>query len=96
MNVPLLLRVVVILIFLATMIISLVAIFRKRRSYYLVGVVVWSMNVIIFTVAATLRAEEIVIISPDAFSMWASVVRIQGGIVALILAIYGLERRSIL
>ena len=87
-DISLVLRILIILLFSASAIISLYAIRKRKRSYHLWGIAIWCGHVVVFTTVALLRAVGLLTIDPNYLNMWSMAVRLHGGIVCFTTAVY--------
>ena len=87
-------RIAIVVVFSSCAIVSLYAMRKSNRySYLLLGVVLWCLNVVAYTVATGLRAEGIHDIGHEVIRTWSRLVRLHGGIVVLSMSIYYVARR---
>jgi hypothetical protein len=88
MDIGAILRILVMLLFSGSAIVSLYAVHKRRHSYHLWGIAIWCCHVVVFTFVTQLRSFGILTISPNYLNMWSMVVRLHGGLVCLTTAIY--------
>ena len=87
-NLGMALRLLIILLFSASAIISLYAIKKLKRSYHLWGIAIWCGHVVVFTIAAQWCVNGLLTIDPAYLNMWSNAVRFHGGIVCFTTAVY--------
>jgi len=91
----LLLRLLIIVLFSISTAVLLYAYLVRRWTYHLIGIAVWCVHVIVFTVFATLSASGILTIGHLWLNIWSNAVRLHGGLVVLSLAAYYATRPKI-
>lgn len=89
-------RVLVVLLFTISTLILTFAFFRRPYTYHLVGIIIWCLHVILFTVCAMLRAIGVFSVDSYVLNIWSNIVRIHGGIVMLSTGLYYVDRKDAL
>lgn len=87
-DVALVLRLLIIVLFLASAAVSLYAYKKRSGTYHLVGIAGWCIHVVIFTTLAALSVSGILTIDHLWLNLWSNTVRLHGGLVALSLAVF--------
>lgn len=94
-TVALILRFLIIALFSLSTATLLYAYIKRGQTYHLVGIAVWCIHVVVFTVFATLSVTEVLTIDHLWLNIWSNTVRMHGGLVALSLAVYYATRPKI-
>lgn len=93
--IEMMLRLTIALFFGASAIILLYAYRKQRHVPHLLGIAIWCVHVLIFTMVAAFRAIGFCGIDAYLLNLWSSVVRLHGGIMVFSTAVYYLSRRYI-
>lgn len=89
------LRLLVLVLFSISAIILGFAFFRRPFTYHLLGILIWCLHVIAFTICSTLRAAGVLPIDVHVLNMWSNVVRLHGGIVMFTTGLYYVDRKDV-
>lgn len=90
------LRLLVIILFSVSAAVLSFAYIKRPFTYHLLGIIVWCLHVILFTVCAALRSIGLCSVDPHFINMWSNVVRIHAGIVMFTTALYYVDRRELM
>ena len=88
----LILRLLIILLFSVSTAVLLYAYKKRSGTYHLIGIAVWCVHVVVFTVIAMLCVAGVLTINHLWLNMWSNTVRLHGGIVVLSLAVFYITR----
>ena len=94
--IEMMLRLTIALFFGASAIILLYAYWKQRHVSHLLGIAIWCINVLIFTMVAAFKAVGILFVESHTLNVWSNIVRLHGGIMVFSTALcYGSKRGSI-
>lgn len=89
-------RLLVIILFSASAFILFYAYKRFPLTSHLLGIFIWCIHVIIFTVMAIVSAMGILCVEPRYLNVWSNVVRVHGGIVMFTTGLYYVSRKDLI
>lgn len=92
--VEMLLRLLVALFFGFSAAILLYAYRKQRHVPHLLGIAIWCIHVVLFTMVVVFWAVGILFIEPHTLNMWSSIVRLHGGIMVFGTAVYYVSKRG--
>lgn len=81
-------RMVIIILFAVSAVVSVYAAQVRRYAYHLYGIAGWCVHIIAFTIVATLHVAGWIDINPLYLNLWSSTVRLHGGIVTFSVALH--------
>ena len=95
MDLSMVLRLLVIILFLCSAAISLFAYFKRGHPPHLLGIALWCIHVVGFTVIAMLVALDVLTINRIWLNIWSNTVRLHGGIVVFTTGIFYIFRPTV-